>query len=90
MGNEAKISLRIYPNAPKNEVMGFTGSLLRVKIAAPPVKGKANRELLSFLSRLLKVAPETIAITRGHTSRNKTISVTGFQQEELLKQILNG
>jgi uncharacterized protein (TIGR00251 family) len=70
--------------------MGFTGGLLRVRIAAPPVKGKANRELISFLSRLLKVAPEAITITRGHTSRNKTISVTGFPQEELLRQLLNG
>jgi uncharacterized protein (TIGR00251 family) len=90
LGNEAKISLRVYPNAPKNEVTGFAGGLLRVRIAAPPVKGKANRELISFLSRLLKVGPEAIAITRGHTSRNKTISVTGFPPEELLRQLLNG
>jgi uncharacterized protein (TIGR00251 family) len=88
--HEAKISLRVYPNAPKNEVTGFTDELLRVRIAAPPVKGKANRELLSFLRRFLKLGPEAIAITRGHTSRNKTIRVTGLTQEELVERILNG
>ncbi len=41
-GNEAQISLRVYPNASKNEMMGFTDEVLRVKISAPPIKGKAR------------------------------------------------
>ena len=41
--NEAKISVRVYPNATRNEVVGFTDRILRVKVAAPPVKVNANK-----------------------------------------------
>ena len=68
--------------------MGFTDGVLRVRVAAAPVKGKANRELIAFLSQFLKVTPGALTITRGHTSRHKTIAVNGLSQEELLKRFL--
>ena len=61
---------------------------MRVRIAAPPVRGKANRELLSFLSQLLGVSQSSLAIIRGHTSRNKTVAVSGLSQEEILRRLL--
>jgi uncharacterized protein (TIGR00251 family) len=85
--SEAKISLRVYPNAARNEVLGFAGDVLRIKIAAPPVRGKANKELLSFLSRLLGVSQTALAISRGHTSRNKMVTVRGLGQDELLARL---
>jgi len=87
LGSEAKISLRVYPNAPRNEVIGLTEGVLRVKIAAPPVEGKANRELLTFLSQLLGISQGALTITKGHTSRNKTVAASGLSQEELLKRL---
>ena len=89
LGSEAKISLKVYPNASRNEVIGFTEGVLRVRIAASPVKGKANRELLAFLSQLLGVSQGSLAIVKGHTSRNKTVAVSGLSQEELLKRLLH-
>ena len=61
---------------------------MRVRIAAPPVRGKANRELLSFLSQFLGVSQSSLAIIRGHTSRNKTVAVSGLSQEEILRRLL--
>ena len=89
MESEAKVSLKVYPNASRNEVLGFSEGILRVKISAPPLRGKANRELLSFLSQLLGVSQSSLAITRGHTSRNKTVAVRGLGQEELLARLLS-
>ena len=85
---QAKLSLRVYPNAIRNEVIGFADGILRVKISAPPVKGKANRELLAFLSQLLGISPGAVIITKGYTSRNKIVAVDGLSQEELLKRLL--
>jgi uncharacterized protein (TIGR00251 family) len=87
LGSEARILLRVSPNAPKSEVVGFSEGILRVKIAAPPIKGKANRELVAFLSRLLGVSQSSLSIVRGHTSRTKTLSVSGLSQQELLGQL---
>ena len=87
MESEAKISLKVSPNASRNEVVGFAEGVLIVKIAAPPVRGKANKELLSFLSRLLGIRKTALAISRGHTSRNKTIVVRGLGQDELLARL---
>jgi uncharacterized protein (TIGR00251 family) len=88
--SEARISVRVSPNALKSEVVGFSGGILRVKIAAPPLKGKANRELVAFLSQLLGVSQSSLAIIRGHTSRTKTLAVSGLSQQELLGRFQSG
>ena len=87
---EARISLHVYPNAPRNEIVGFSDGVLGVKVAAPPVKGQANRELVAFLSQVLGVGKSRMAILKGHTSRNKLISVRDLSQEEVLKRLLPG
>ena len=69
-------------------MVGFVGGVLRVKISAPPVKGKANRELLAFLSRLLGISQGALTITKGYTSRNKIVAIDGLSQEESLKRLL--
>ena len=86
-GSEAKISLRIYPNATRNELVGLADGVWRVKISAPPVKGKANKELLVFLSRLLGISEGALTITRGQTSRNKTVAAYGLSLQEALERI---
>jgi len=86
-GNEVKISLRVYPNASRNEVVGFTNGVLRVKVSVPPIKGKANRELITFLSRLLRVDKGSVNITKGHTTRNKVVAIDGLSRDEVMKQL---
>lgn len=70
-------------------MLGSTEGVLRVRIAAPPARGKANRELLSFLSQLLGVRQGSLAIIRGHTGRSKVVAVSGLSQEEALGRLLS-
>ncbi len=88
--NQTKISLRVYPNAVRSEVVGFADGVLRVRVSASPVKGKANKELIAFLSRCLGVGRERLSVVKGHTSRNKVIAIKGLTQEETLKRLLPG
>jgi len=88
--NKTKISLRVYSNAGKNAVGSFTDGVLRVKVSAPPTRGKANKELITFLSQLLKISKGSISIAKGHTTRNKVIAIDGLSQEEVMKRFLPG
>ena len=87
MGDEAKISLRVHPNAARNEVVGFTEGVLGVRVAAPPVKGKANEELIAFLSELLGVSRSSLTILKGHTTSHKAVAIQGLSREEVVKRL---
>ena len=81
------LHLRVYPNAGRNEVIGYKDGIWKVKVAAPPEKGKANRKLTSFLSQVLGVSQSSLTIVKGHTSRNKTVAISGLSQEEITNRL---
>ena len=87
---KTEISVRVHPNAARNEVNGVTDGIYQVRVSAPPVKGKANNELIAFLSRLLGVSKSQIDIIKGHTTRNKLIAIDGLSQEDIMKRLLPG
>ena len=85
-----KILVRVQPGAVSNEVVCFTDGVWQVRVSAPPVKGKANRELIAFLSRLLGVGKGRIGIIKGHTARNKVMVINGLSNEEIMKRLSPG
>ena len=87
--NKAKICVRVYPNADRNEIVSLINGVLRVRISAPPVKGRANIELIGFLSRFLGISKDSISIVKGHTNRNKLVVINGLGQDSISK-LLNG
>lgn len=82
-----RIVVRVQPNAERNEVLGFKDDVLRMKIAAPPVKGKANQELITFLSDILGIGKSNLAIEKGITGRRKVISITGLTQTQIIERV---
>lgn len=81
------ITIQVQPNARRNEVLGFTEGILRLKIAAPPVEGKANKEVINYLSKVLDVAKSYIDIERGHSGKVKVVSIEGMERERLYECI---
>jgi uncharacterized protein (TIGR00251 family) len=79
----AIITVRVQPNAKRNEVVRFEDGILHIKIAAAPVKGKANAALLSFLSDILGVSRSHLSIEKGVTSRRKVIAIEGISHDEV-------
>ena len=82
---QSKITVHTQPNASQNEVVSFKDGVLRVRIAAPPVKGKANQELIKFLSDVLGVSKSNLTIEKGLTSKNKTVAIRGLGQEQVVR-----
>jgi uncharacterized protein (TIGR00251 family) len=87
---ETRISLHVHPGAPSNEVLGFSGGVLKIRVAAPPVRDKANKELIAFLSRILGVSKGALTIIHGRASRDKVLAIEGMSQEQIMKRLLPG
>jgi uncharacterized protein (TIGR00251 family) len=85
--DDARLAVKVTPNAGRNEIVGFKDGVLQVKIAAPPEKGKANKELIDFLAEKLDVKKSSVLIVKGQTSRYKTVIIEGLNNAELLKRL---
>lgn len=69
------LEILVRPSASKTKIREFRSSVVVVDVSAPPKKGKANSELLSFLSKILDVPRSDLEIVRGETSKRKWIKV---------------
>lgn len=83
MADGLTIMVRVIPRASKSEVAGIVDGNLKVRIAAPPVDGAANAELIKLLSRHFNVAKRDIAIISGDTSRIKKVRVGGLDDRQI-------
>ncbi len=81
------IKIKIIPKAKINEIVGKENGTWKIKINAPPIEGKANEALIKFLAKTLDVAPSLIEITKGGSSKIKTIKVpmTEVEAKEILE-----
>lgn len=71
-----ELAIKVVPGASRTEVAGVLGDRLKVRVAAPPEGGKANRALVEVLSRWLGV--RDVEIVAGHSSAEKTVRVSGL------------
>ncbi|HSO06131.1 MAG TPA: DUF167 domain-containing protein [Pelomicrobium sp.] len=76
-GGRLILTLHVQPGARRTEVVGLHGDALKLRLAAPPVEGKANAELIRFLAAALGVAPRAVTLVAGDASRRKRVAVTG-------------
>ncbi len=80
---QTKVPVKVVPGSSRNEIMGLQNGVWRFKIAAPADKGKANKELIDFLSEVTGIKKADITIVKGQTSHNKLIAVEGLSREEI-------
>ncbi len=81
-GPGVKIRLKVIPNAPCNRVVGWRGDALTIKLTAPPLEGRANRELCGFLAEVLAVSPADVTLLQGETARHKLVHIAGITAAE--------
>lgn len=88
-GKVVRLSVQVVPNAPKNQIVGWHGEALKVKVAAVPEDGKANKELAKFLAKELGVAKGAVRLVAGAKSRKKVVELEGMTGEELESRLMN-
>ncbi len=85
----AALAIRVTPRSSKNEISEIlSDGTVRIRLMAPPVEGKANEALLSFLAEVLDIPRSKIEIVAGETGRDKLVSILGLDTEAVHKRIL--
>ena len=69
------LQLSVMPNAKRTEVDGLHDGALRVRLAAPPIDGRANEALIAWLAKSLGVAKRDVEVLRGESSRRKQVAI---------------
>jgi uncharacterized protein (TIGR00251 family) len=87
-GECVRIAVHVQPNASRTEITGVIEGALKIRLHAPPVDGKANEALISFMAERLKVAKRDVDVSRGHGSRQKMLEVRTEMPIEQLEALL--
>lgn len=78
-----RLSLKVVPGSSRDEVVGWLGDSLKVKVKAPPAKGRANEAVVALLADRLGVEPSSIAVVSGHGSPAKVVAVDSMDDEAI-------
>ena len=70
-----RVAVQISPNAKITEVLGVVEDVLKIKLHAPPVDGKANQALIRYIAEKLDVPKSAVSITHGLSSKKKLIAI---------------
>jgi hypothetical protein len=86
-GDDVILNLHIQPGAKRTEVVGLHGDALKIRLAAPPVDGKANDALVAFLAKKLGAGRTAVELVSGQAARAKRVRVTGIAPTDVLKAL---
>ena len=89
--SRVRLSVQVTPNARRSEVSGEVEGVLRIRLHAPPLDGKANEALIRFLADVLGLPKRAVSIVAGNASRRKIVEVadSGLSSEQLRAALLS-
>ena len=78
----------VQPKASKTRLMGVYGEQIKIAITAPPVDGKANKEICKAVAKLLKLPKSSVSIVSGESSRRKLLAVPMIDKNSVIEKII--
>jgi uncharacterized protein (TIGR00251 family) len=87
LDSETRLSVRVRPGAGRSRIKDRRGGILRLDVAAPPERGKANQELVKFLAKILRLPKSRVRICSGERSRDKVVGIAGVEEEEVARVV---
>lgn len=85
--NSIVFDVRVVPRASRSEIVGEYDSSLKIRLAAPPVDGAANKELVKLVARTFGIPRSAVEIAGGETSRTKQLRIYGIDSKEFARVI---
>ena len=87
MPDSCTLELKVIPHAPRDEIAGWLGAALKVKVRAPALEGRANDALTDFLADRLGLPRRAVALVRGERSRHKVVRIDGLAADEARRRL---
>ena len=78
-----RLSVKVVPGSSRDQIVGWLGDALKIKVMAPPEKGKANEAVVNLLATKLGVSTDDIEVASGDSSPSKVIIITGMDDESI-------
>lgn len=85
--NGIRLAIKVQPRSARNMIAGEQSGMLKVKITAPPVEGAANKMLIDFLARYLKLPKQNIVIIKGDSSTHKLLELRGISRQDFINKL---
>ena len=77
------VNVKVVPRSSVNQIVGFEGDTLKVKVKSAPVGGLANKDVIVLLSKSAKIEKKKVEIISGHRSKLKRIRFSGITKDDL-------
>jgi len=82
-----KLHIKVIPSSSRDSIVGWLEDTLKIKVKAPPEKGKANKAVIKLLEKKLKLCKGSVQIESGATTSRKTIEIHGIDESNLIKRL---
>jgi hypothetical protein len=83
----AFIAVKVVPRAARDEIVGWQGGALKVRVTAPPQDGRANRALEGLIAAALDLQKGAVSVASGRASVRKRVAVEGLERDEILRRL---
>jgi uncharacterized protein (TIGR00251 family) len=80
-----RLNVKVVPGSSRDQIVGWLGDALKIKVTAPPEKGRANEAVVDLLSLKLGISTDDIEVVSGHSSTSKVIAITDMDDEAIKK-----
>lgn len=86
-GEKQRLELKVVPRASRNEITGWLGGRLKVRVAAVPERGRANEALEGLLADALQLPRHAVRVVAGASTSRKLVEISGLTRAELLRRL---
>ena len=82
-----KLKIKVVPGASRSEISGWLDDMLKIRVAAPPEKGKANGAVETLLAKKLGLPKRSVSITTGKGAQKKVVEIQGLSLSEVMEKL---
>jgi len=84
---KCRLETKVIPGCSRTEIVGWLGERLKIKVSAPPAKGKANQAVIKLLAEKLQLHEEAFTVIHGSSSPRKVIEINGITLQQLSRAL---